>query len=237
MNRIIVLEHHTSFDGKNAVIYPVVIQNQQSIVLVDGGYPDTLESLDLLLQKHSLCLQQITHFLITHYDYDHMGVVHELSIAYPHIQIVASSIETPYLNGLKKNLRITQTELFLEKTTLSPMERINSLHFIEVLSSLKPISIDIQVEDGTLLPWGSGCKVIGTPGHTPGHISLYFEQEQILIAGDAAIYDNEKLKVAHPKFASNRKQARESFKKIIELKPKKIICHHGGEVYLQEKEL
>lgn len=40
-----------------------------------------------------------------------------------------------------------------------------------------------------------------TPGHTPGHISLYFLQSKTLVAGDAVVIENGVLDIANPQFA------------------------------------
>ena len=45
---------------------------------------------------------------------------------------------------------------------------------------LEPIIVDEQVSDGD----DRKSKVIHTPGHTPGHLSLYHEQDRILFAAD-----------------------------------------------------
>ena len=39
--------------------------------------------------------------------------------------------------------------------------------------------------DGQLLPVSGGVRVVHTPGHSPGHISLLIEQSGTLITGDA----------------------------------------------------
>ena len=41
--------------------------------------------------------------------------------------------------------------------------------------------------DGELLPAGGGLRVIHTPGHSPGHVSLFRDSDRVLIAGDAII--------------------------------------------------
>lgn len=35
-----------------------------------------------------------------------------------------------------------------------------------------------------LVDWFGGCTVVETPGHTPGHTSLYLKNEKIFITGD-----------------------------------------------------
>ncbi|PWU51596.1 MBL fold metallo-hydrolase [Micromonospora globispora] len=39
--------------------------------------------------------------------------------------------------------------------------------------------------DGDVLPVGGGLRVVHTPGHSPGHVSLLHEPTRVLITGDA----------------------------------------------------
>ncbi|MER3421592.1 MAG: MBL fold metallo-hydrolase, partial [Chloroflexota bacterium] len=41
------------------------------------------------------------------------------------------------------------------------------------------------LRDGDELPVLGGMRVVHLPGHTPGHIALYFSERGLLIAGDA----------------------------------------------------
>ncbi|NMC67173.1 MAG: MBL fold metallo-hydrolase [Spirochaetales bacterium] len=43
---------------------------------------------------------------------------------------------------------------------------------------------DVTFFDGEEYELFSGCKLIHTPGHTPGSIVVYFEKEQIMFSGD-----------------------------------------------------
>lgn len=43
---------------------------------------------------------------------------------------------------------------------------------------VEPIRVDEQVSDGDMI---GSLKVIHTPGHTPGHISLYYEKDKLLL--------------------------------------------------------
>ena len=62
-----------------------------------------------------------------------------------------------------------------------------------------PVSVDRLLADGQILTLAEKmpCRVIHTPGHSPGSIALYFEKERLLFSGDAVplpgdlpIYDN-----------------------------------------------
>ena len=41
------------------------------------------------------------------------------------------------------------------------------------------------MKDKDIFDWCGGLEVIETPGHMPGHISLYLKDSKTLICGDA----------------------------------------------------
>lgn len=50
-----------------------------------------------------------------------------------------------------------------------------------------PVAVGERLTDGQVLDVGGGLRVVATPGHTPGHISLLHEPTATLITGDALI--------------------------------------------------
>jgi len=78
----------------------------------------------------------------------------------------------------------------------------------------------------------AGFTVIETPGHTPGHVSLWRERDRVLIAGDVLVNMNfntgitglhEPLAFATPDPARNRASAR----RLAELRPALACFGHG----------
>jgi glyoxylase-like metal-dependent hydrolase (beta-lactamase superfamily II) len=48
-----------------------------------------------------------------------------------------------------------------------------------------PVAVARPLADGDMLPVGGGLRVVHTPGHSPGHVSLLHEPTRVLITGDA----------------------------------------------------
>ncbi|MGG4107447.1 MBL fold metallo-hydrolase [Paenibacillus lautus] len=65
-----------------------------------------------------------------------------------------------------------------------------------------------------------------TPGHTPGHISLYLKQSKILIAGDAFMIEEGNF--VEPGNCVDVDLAKKSLKKFISYDIQTVICYHGG---------
>lgn len=75
---------------------------------------------------------------------------------------------------------------------------------------MKPVKVDIEVENHDLFEWGGGCKIISTPGHTSGHISILLRKHNILITGDAAVVEDGDLVIANPHFYLDIAEAEKS---------------------------
>ncbi|MEW6138049.1 MAG: MBL fold metallo-hydrolase [Thermodesulfobacteriota bacterium] len=74
---------------------------------------------------------------------------------------------------------------FFDAYGMNDEERIPWTNTMYELFHFKPRFADRFVEDRELLNLGGvTAEVIHTPGHTPGHISLYFPEEGVLFLGD-----------------------------------------------------
>ncbi|HZK84448.1 MAG TPA: MBL fold metallo-hydrolase [Desulfosporosinus sp.] len=83
-----------------------------------------------------------------------------------------------------------------------------------------------ELVDGEVLDFGEiVLKVIHTPGHTPGHISLFEPKAGILFSGDI---DLSPFGPWYGNLRSNLEEFRRSIKRLIELDPKVIVTGHSG---------
>ncbi len=164
--------------------------------------------------------------LITHQDHDHMGALYKLKQKYPNIQVVASKKESRYISGKQKSLRLEQAEAM--QAQLPQEQKAFGAECCNILKNVQPVEVDLEVGDGELFDWCGGCTIIGTPGHTPGHISIFVNQKKVMITGDAAALENGALVIANPQYTLDIDEAEASLRKILTYEAKEIICYHGG---------
>lgn len=128
--------------------------------------------------------------------------------------------------GEKRNLRLRQAEEFQER--LPEEEKEFGLRFCERLQQVRPVSVDLLLHEGDHFDWGGGCKIVCTPGHTPGHISLLLSEARTLITGDAAVAEQGELLLANPQFCLDAEEADRSLELLKGMQCRRYICYHSG---------
>jgi len=89
-------------------------------------------------------------------------------------------------------------------------------------------TVDHHLQDGVELPYCGGIIIIHTPGHTPGHISLYLKKHRLLIAGDALFVESGMLVKTPELITYAQDEALLSIQKLTGYAIDSIICYHGG---------
>ncbi|MCH1966219.1 MBL fold metallo-hydrolase [Paraclostridium sordellii] len=226
MNKLNVLEVSFEFNGMTDKIYPVILSDDKEMILIDCGYPNFLTLIEECATKNNLDLSNLTKLIITHHDFDHMGSAADLKSKYPNIQILASLKDEKYISGKEKSLRLQQAESIYDN--LPEERKEEALKFHKLLESIDNVDIDITLNNGDTFDWCGGIEIIETPGHMPGHISIYVKESKTLIAGDALVIEDEKLAIANPQYTLNMREAKKSINKLLNYDIDKIICYHGG---------
>lgn len=73
-------------------------------------------------------------------------------------------------------------------------------------------------------------QVLSTPGHAPGHVSLFHEPTGTLFIGDAAASDHGDAIRGPAAFTADAARAEESLARIAALSPARIMFAHGAEL-------
>lgn len=71
-----------------------------------------------------------------------------------------------------------------------------------------------------------GLQIIGTPGHTLGHVSVFDPTSGTLVTGDA-LNTQDGLQGSNPQFTADEKQAADSVRKMAQLDVRTILPGHG----------
>ena len=88
--------------------------------------------------------------------------------------------------------------------------------------------VNTILEDGQEIDRCGGIIVILTPGHTPGHMSLYHKKSKTLIAVDSMVVVEGVFQGPLPAYCSDYPLALQSLKKYAQFDIEKVLCYHGG---------
>lgn len=166
--------------------------------------------------------------ILTHGHFDHIGSVAKLAEKWD-VPVYAHHLEIPYLTGQSDYPPPDPTVgggLMAAISFLYPSSPINIWRQIKVLPA-----------DGTI-PVLSEWKYIHTPGHSPGHISLFRESDGVLIAGDAFVttkqesllsvmFQTKRISGPPKYFTCDWDKARASVDELVKLNPKTAATGHG----------
>ncbi|UOB81354.1 MBL fold metallo-hydrolase [Bacillus sp. ZJS3] len=225
--KIIELPIEFEFNGAKQCIYSSLIIIKNELNLVDTGHMNFLPLIEHAILKQGYEIKNLKNIIITHYDDDHIGSLYDFKVKYPHVNIIASEIESHYITGKIKSERLVQAEKMLERMPIE--EKEFGEWFIQQLKNIRHVSVDEKVYDGQMI-LNNECQIVATSGHTSGHISLYFPVLDCVITGDAAVQDNCELKLANPDFCLDIEKAEESLNNIKSLKAASYYCYHGGKL-------
>ena len=207
------------------VLHPVLVWDDKDTVLIDTILPGKLGLLEEAIAAAGKRLDDITTLILTHQDLDHVGCAKELRER--GIKIMAHEIEAPYLQGDKTPVRLAEMEA-------DPGQSGRAAAIRSMAEGLY-LPVDQLLTDGEVLDLAGGIRVVHTPGHMPGHISLVLPGD-IVAVGDASVSEDGKLLGPNPQFTypQNMPEANASLEKLLNLSPKKILCFHGGVVLMDE---
>nr|WP_240464244.1 MBL fold metallo-hydrolase [Paenibacillus apiarius] len=192
-------------DFHGNTINPTLLWDQEMAVLIDTGFPGQIEDLRMAMKKVGVSLDKVKIVILTHQDIDHIGSLPEiLRECGSKVQVYAHELDKPYIQGELPLLKDGQIKN-------PPKGRV-----------------DNTLIDGQELAFCGGIRIIHTPGHTPGHISLYLRRSKTLIAGDSMYSVNGILGGIHEPTTLDIEEARLSLKKYLDLNIESVICYHGG---------
>lgn len=150
-----------------------LIVRDRKAILVDTGLPKSEAKIHKILKKHNLNWSDIKAIVLTHAHIDHAGsaaAIHALTSA----PIIAHELEVPYCQGAPHVLNPTGLfgRMFFKTGAIQEP--------FEYFTPDRPMTS----EELSLSEYGfPACTLLFTPGHTPGSLSILFDDGHV-IAGD-----------------------------------------------------
>jgi glyoxylase-like metal-dependent hydrolase (beta-lactamase superfamily II) len=189
--------------------------DNNDLTLIDTGMRSNKNSILKYIKKLGYPPSVIKRILITHSDPDHYGAAKDLKDT-TGSEIWATKLEAEAMEKSSSSREITPTGFVkVLFSILAPVMQVPAVTTERILV------------DGETLPILGGIKVIASPGHTPGHVSFFFSEERILIAGDAIEEKNGKPVANTSKLTADPGTAVDTFHILMDLHPLVIGCGHA----------
>lgn len=197
-----------------------LINSEKGWILVDTGDRKGFKILKTALNKYKLTPQDIRYVLITHHHSDHAGNLREFLSA-SEADVIAHIGEKQFLfDG------VTEIGGYYNRKVMIIGKIINLMnnHLYPNIRDMGSRIHWVKEERSDMLKKLGVCaELIHTPGHTPGSISIIFENGDC-ICGDAAM---NMLTTPFPLVAFDYDQVRKSWKILMENGAKTFYSGHG----------
>ncbi|MET1029399.1 MBL fold metallo-hydrolase [Domibacillus tundrae] len=207
----------------------------KEFVLIDAGMPGSADEIVSVSEKYFGANSRPKAIILTHGHFDHVGAIIEL-VKHWEVPVYAHELELPFLTGQTSYPKPDPT---VEGGMVAKMSPLFPYEPIDLGSNVLKLPMDETVPHLPDFRW------IHTPGHSPGHVSLFREKDRTLLAGDAfvtvkqdSLYKvlTQKQEVNGPPryFTTDWKAAKESVQELASLKPAVAVTGHGLPVIGEE---
>ena len=194
---------------------------EDGLILVDAGPPNQVSKLRMELQTLSINPEDISLLVLTHGHFDHIGSVSAVKTL-TNCKVAINHREKEWV---EQALRPMPPGIGLWGAVLAVLMRIMT-PFVK----FPPSSVDIVLEDREfpLHPFGINGKVLHTPGHTSGSMSLLLDTGEAFV-GDLAMGGFPmRIGPGMPTVGDDRNTIKASWKLLLDSGAKWIYPAHGN---------
>ncbi|WLD91944.1 MBL fold metallo-hydrolase [Alkalihalobacillus sp. AL-G] len=207
----------------------------EKLTLVDTG-PKTEETwteFQRQIENSGYDVEDIQQVILTHHHPDHVGLSDFLKSR--NVSFLSLAYNVPWLQ--KDSVFLAHHDRFYEKVYKEMgIEQFHKKSMAQIRKYLDyscTVKIDTILQEGDEIEGLEGWKVLETPGHAQGHLSLFRVKDGIMVGGDHVIkHISSNALIEPPPLGIEERpktllQYRESLKKVIECDVKKVYSGHG----------
>ena len=208
---------------ENVFVVPGVVANtyilidDDGLTIIDAGLPRSEKKILAYVANLGKSAGDVKRIILTHSDLDHVGALVALQKA-TGARTFASQIEADAIAAGEPSRQISSSGFSLRRILFA---------LVGLLFKAKPFQVDEILSDGQTLPILGGLRVVETPGHTPGHVSLFAPKVDLLFCGDSMVTSENTIHGSRPAVTWDEAQANESVRKQAELGANIVCSGHG----------
>lgn len=189
-----------------------LLADGEGLTMIDAAQPWNAQDIISIVNSIGLPLRKI---IITHAHPDHAGAAAMLHDALG-ATVFAHHLDVPFLT--RQSFMHNEKGFWLCRSVLGIGHK---------LGILAPPAVG-QVEGVDENELVGSVRIVHTPGHTPGSVSLWWQEQSALFCGDNVINSFNSLRIGSPWFTLDLETQRESIRKYIELRPTLLLSGHGS---------
>jgi glyoxylase-like metal-dependent hydrolase (beta-lactamase superfamily II) len=200
-----------------------------SWVLIDTGMPGSASRIIRAAEEWTGSAAPPAAIILTHGHFDHIGALESLLERWDNVPVYAHRMELPYLTGRSS---YPPPDPSVGGGAMAALARFYPHGPIDLGPRVRALP-----EDGTV-PGMPEWRWVHTPGHTPGHVSLFRDADRTLIVGDAFVTTKQESATAvltqRPElhgppayYTPDWESARQSVERLAALGPRQVATGHG----------
>ncbi len=160
------------FDGVNSFAF---VDDDGSVTLVDCGVRTAPPRIVAGLAAMGKAPSDVTRIILTHVHPDHAGGAADMSRRTGR-PVDVHGEDAPF--GERGRLPGSDPRFRLGRL-------LNRATRLRRKPAYEPFEVGEELTDGQVLDVAGGLRIVHTPGHSPGHVSLLHEPTGLLVTGDA----------------------------------------------------
>ncbi len=211
-----------------ALVNVVVLGDRSRWILVDAALQGYGKSIRAAAEDRFGAGTRPAAIVLTHGHFDHVGSLDELLSEWD-VPIFAHALEMPYLTGRSP---YPPPDPLVGRGAMALLSRAYPRGPIDLGTRVHQLPSDGTVPDAPEWRW------IHTPGHTPGHVSLFRDADRTLLTADAltttkqeslaaVVTQRRELHGPPAYYTQDWDRARDSFRALTRLAPELIVSGHG----------
>jgi len=225
--RIAALQPPTG--AQTGVMNVCLLVERGRVTVVDAGLPGSAPAILAELAAAGLEPAAVRRVIITHHHIDHVGGLADLAAA-TGAEVWAHRDDAPTIEGAVARPGLPPERVAAMLESVPEEQRAAAAQRMRAMREVTPVPVDLRLVGGEELDVLGGVRVLHTPGHTAGHLSLLLPALSLLIAGDLMRLEDGAIRESPSGYAADADQSLASARAAAGLGFAAFVGYHGGSV-------